>query len=68
MESIFGVRRRTRRLVRAGLETLRDIVDARMRHIDEKRRRLASHRAEAPSSETQSPPRRRGRPRKAAAQ
>lgn len=69
MESIFGVRRRTRRLLRAGLEALRDIVDARLRHVDEKRQRLASGEREAsPATAAQPAPRRRGRPRKVAVQ
>lgn len=68
MESIFGIRRRTRRLLRAGLEALRDVVDARMRRLDQKRARLASQRGESPPGEAQPVRRRRGRPRKVAVQ
>ncbi len=69
MESIFGIRRRTRRLLRAGLETLRDVVDARLRRIDEKRQRLAARgRETSPAAGASPAPRRRGRPRKLATQ
>lgn len=66
METIFGVRRRARRLMRAGLESLRDVVDERLRRIDEKRRAVAK---ETPASPEEAPaPRRRGRPRKVTVQ
>jgi hypothetical protein len=68
MESMFGIRRRTRRFLRAGLETLRDLVDTRMRHLEQKRQRLASHPREAAPGQAPAAPRRRGRPRKVAVQ
>lgn len=68
MESIFGIRRRARRLLRAGLEALRDVVDARIRHVEEKRARLAARRGEASANQPQPARRRRGRPRKVAVQ